>query len=78
MSVLTASAALHQLGSLNPVLITLVSDCRTRTGLHIAKDLKELSTAHDTRSLWSRDRSDLSNTEPLVVLRDGGCGAIRP
>jgi two-component system OmpR family response regulator len=44
-SVRTASAALHQLRSLNPVLITLDLGLPDLDGLHIAKDLRELSTA---------------------------------
>lgn len=44
-SVRTASAALHQLRDINPVLITLDLGLPDLSGLQIAKDLRELSTA---------------------------------
>jgi len=44
-SVRTASAALHQLRRINPVLITLDLGLPDLDGLQIAKDLRELSAA---------------------------------
>jgi two-component system, OmpR family, response regulator len=44
-SVRTASAALHQLRGINPVLITLDLGLPDLDGLQIAKDLRELSAA---------------------------------
>ncbi len=44
-SVRTASAALHQLRGINPVLITLDLGLPDLDGLQIAKTLRELSTA---------------------------------
>jgi DNA-binding response OmpR family regulator len=41
----TASAALHQLRDINPVLITLDLGLPDLDGLQIAKDLRSLSTA---------------------------------